>query len=246
MGVQNTTISFLFLIYSRQFYNILNVFIGMKKAIITGASSGLGYEIASNLIEKGVVVVNVSRTESDLKLTNIKADLSNSNDIVNAIELIKKEHSDFDVLILNSGIMPLAEIGKTDFDIDHMFRVNVTGSIKLVDGLIDNIKKNKGDILVVGSTASFRCSLAHGVYSSSKHAVLGYIRALQTELKDDNVRVIGVHPGGFNSNLRGRGVLKEGYMNPKDLAKFMVTILELPKGIQISEVVIDRNKGAFL
>ncbi len=215
----------------------------MKKAIITGASNGLGYEVASKLIKKGVKVVNISRTESDLKLTNIKADLSNSQDIVNAIGMIKKEHSDFNFLILNSGIMPLAEIGKTDFDVDNVFRVNVTGAIKLVDGLIEIVKKNKGDILVVGSTASFKSGLAHGVYSSSKHAILGYIRTLQTELKDCDVRVIGFHLGGFNSNLRGRGVIKKGYMDPKDLAKFMVGILELPRGIQVSEVIIDRNKG---
>jgi NADP-dependent 3-hydroxy acid dehydrogenase YdfG len=125
---------------------------------------------------------------------------------------------------------------------DNLFKINITASIKLVDGLIELIKKNNADIVIVGSTASFNVSEDHGVYCATKHAVEGFIKALQTELKYENVRVIGFHPGGFNSNLRG-GIVKDGYMEPKDLASLLLDILKLPKSMEVSEIIINRKKS---
>src|SRR3989344_1494664 len=150
----------------------------MKKAIITGASSGLGLEVGKIFAKKNFEVINLSRTKSQFQ--NILLDLSDDKSISKAIKQIKKNHTAFDVLILNSGIMPLGKVGEIEFNLDHMFKVNITGSIKLVNGLLDLAKKNKSDIVFVGSTAS---------------------------LKNEPVRVIGFHPGGFNSNLRG-GIIK--------------------------------------
>lgn len=215
------------------FFNYFKV----KKAIITGASSGLGKEIGDLLIAKGYKIINLSRSKSNFE--NIFLDLSDDKSINDVIEKIKKEHFDFDLLILNAGIMPLAKIGEINFDIEEMFKVNIMGSIKLVNELINLIKKNKADIVFVGSTASLKGYEEHSVYCSSKHAVEGFIKSLQMELKD--IRVIGFHPGGFNSNLRG-GVIKEGYMDPKDLAKLLINLLELPKSMEVSEIVINRKK----
>ena len=212
----------------------------MKKAIITGASTGLGLEVGRQLVEKGVSVVNVSRKESPF--TDITVDLGNKEDVKRAIDTISSDHADFDLLILNAGIMPRAAMGKVDFDIDNLFAINITGSIRLVDGLIDLIKKNSADIVIVGSTASFNPSPDNSVYVASKHAVAGFVKSLQDELKDDPVRVIGFHPGGFNSNLRD-GVMHDDFMDPKDLAKILIQSLELPKRIEVSEIILKRNKG---
>lgn len=209
----------------------------MKKAIITGASNGLGKEIGILLKEKGVEIVNVSTSKSNFN--DIITDLGKDNDLINTIQKIKEEHSNFDLLILNAGIMPLADIGETNFDINKLFKINVTSSIKIVDELLSLIKKNKADIVIIGSVSSFKANPSHGVYTSTKHAIEGFIKSLQLELKD--IRVIGFHPGGFNSNLRN-GVIKEGYMNPKDLAKILVGILDLPKNIEVSEIIINRKK----
>jgi len=212
----------------------------MKKAIITGASSGLGLEVGKIFAKKNFEVINLSRTKSQFQ--NILLDLSDDKSISKAIKQIKKNHTAFDVLILNSGIMPLGKVGEIEFNLDHMFKVNITGSIKLVNGLLDLAKKNKSDIVFVGSTASLKGVEDHSAYCASKHAVEGFIKSLQAELKNEPVRVIGFHPGGFNSNLRG-GIIKEGYMEPKDLAKLMLHILELPKTLEVSEVIINRKKA---
>ena len=212
----------------------------MKKAIITGASSGLGKSIGTILRNKKVKVVNLSRTKSNFE--DIKTDLTNNENIDNTISLIKKQHSDLDLLILNAGIMPRKKVGKIDFDVDETFSINVNSNIKLVNGLISIIKKNKGDIVIVGSTASFKFFKGYAVYSSTKHAVLAFTKSLQAELKQEKVRVIGFHPGGFNSNLRG-GITDKKYMNSKDLAKLLINLLELPRNMQISEIIIDKKKN---
>jgi NADP-dependent 3-hydroxy acid dehydrogenase YdfG len=212
----------------------------MKKAIITGASNGLGKEIGNLLKEKGTEIINISTSKSHFE--DIITDLGNESEIENAIDIIKKEHSNFDLIVLNAGIMPLANIGEINFNIDKLFKINVTSSIKLVNELLNLIKKNKADIVIIGSASSFKPYPEHSVYTSTKHATEGFIKSLQLELKEDNVRVIGFHPGGFNSNLRG-GIIKEGYMDPKDLAKILVNILELPKNIEVSEIILNRKKN---
>lgn len=221
----------------------------MKKAIITGASSGLGHEIALKLTEKGVKVINLSRTESKLDVINIKTDLSKHEDIVDAIEKIKKEHNDFDVLILNSGVIHWNNVGEVPVDeIDKDFAVNVTGSIKLTNGLISLIRKNKGDVVFIGSTSSFVSYGKDAVYVSAKHAILGYIKSLQVELKKENVRVTGFHPGGFKSQLHikaGSDLRQEDLMDPKYLAQLLMSILELPRSVQVSEIVVDRKKAGM-
>ncbi len=169
----------------------------MKKAIITGASNGLGKEIGLLFLKNKIKVVNLSRTKSDFK--DIKIDLSSDKDISNTVNVIKKQHADFDILVLNAGIMPLAKTGEISFDIDKTFQINISSMIKLVNKLFDLIKKNHSDIVIIGSTASLKGYEEHSVYCATKHAVEGFIKSLQLEFKNDDVRVIGFHPGGFKS-----------------------------------------------
>ena len=138
-----------------------------------------------------------------------------------------------------------AKIGEYDFekeyDIEKNFKVNVIESMKLVNGLISLLKKNHGDVVVVGSTGAFKNS-EEVVYTATKQAVLSFIRSLQADLKHEDVRVIGFHPGRFNSNLRGKNIVKEGSMNAKDLAVAMVNALMLPRNVEVSEMIINRKE----
>lgn len=155
----------------------------MKKAIITGGSSGLGYEIVSKLVEKGIKVVNLSRTPCKLKVINIKTDLSEQKDIAAAIVDIKQNHKDADLLILNAGILHRHLVGEFPLEeIDADFAVNTTSSI------------------------SFRSQL--------------HIKA-KSDLKQEDL------------------------MDPKYLAQILMSILELPRSVQVSEIIIDRKKVAL-
>jgi NADP-dependent 3-hydroxy acid dehydrogenase YdfG len=210
----------------------------MKKVIITGASSGLGLEIGKLLKNNGVEVVNISTSNSPF--TNIKTDLSNDEDVKSCILEIKQKHADFDVIIFNAGVMYLGKVGDMDFDVDKMFKINITSTIKITNELLNLIKTNDSDVVFVGSTASFKPSTKHSAYSASKHAVQGFLKSLKSELSENKIRVIGFHPGGFNSNLRG-GIQRDGYMDAKELANLLINILKLPKSMEVSEIIINRN-----
>ena len=217
----------------------------MKKAVITGASSGLGYEIAQQFVKKGVKVVNLSRTPSKLKITNIHTDLSKNEDIKNAVAIINKEYTDVDVLVSCAGVLHWSDIEELQAEeIDKDFAVNITGAIKLTNGLLSLIKKNKGDVVIIGSTSSFVSRGRDLVYVSTKHAILGFIRSLQAECKKEDVRIIGFHPGGFRSSMHLKahsGFKPEELMDPKDLAGLIMSILELPRNMEVSEILVNRK-----
>jgi short-subunit dehydrogenase len=220
--------------------------VNMKKAIITGASSGLGYEIAAQLLKKGLEIVNLSRTPCKLDVTNIKTDLRKNSDIKNAIKIVQEDHKDADILILCSGLLHKHLIGEAEAEeIDDDFAVNTTSQIKLVGRILPIIKANKGDIVIIGSTSSFVASGADSsVYTAAKHAVLGYIKSLQAEYKKEDLRIIGFHPGGFKSqfHIKAKSDLKqEDLMDPKDLANILIASLELPRNMEVSEIIINRK-----
>lgn len=74
----------------------------------------------------------------------------------------------------------------------------------------------------------------------------GFIENLRLELKDTKCRVIGFNPGGFKSKIFEKGTGKKvdlsGYMEAADIAKLLVHILELPKNMEVSDIVINRKK----
>jgi NADP-dependent 3-hydroxy acid dehydrogenase YdfG len=175
----------------------------MQKIILTGVSSGLGKEIGNLFLNKGYEVINLSRNKAK-GCTNIHLDLSDKKSIKNAVKQILANHSDFETLILNSGIMPQAEIGDIKFDMNELFQVNVIGSMQLVNELDKKIRKNGADIVLIGSTSAFKHFKGDTIYSATKHAVRGFIQSLQSDYKLEKTRVIGFHPGGFNSNLEAK------------------------------------------
>lgn len=210
----------------------------MKKVIITGASSGLGKEIGL-ILKEDYEVINISRNSSEF--TDIKCDLSNDKDISKAINEIKERHSDFSYIILNSGIMNKALVGEINSDIDKEFKINTTSNIKIINSLLNTIKTNEADVVIIGSKGSFDPKEGTSVYTSTKHAINGFIKSLQLELKNDKSRVIGIHPGSFDSNLRKSDDTKKR-MDPKYIADLIKNFIELPKNMEVSEIVINLKK----
>mgnify|MGYP006290325579 CR=1 FL=1 len=210
----------------------------MHKAVITGASNGLGLQIATLLVDQGVEVINISTSSSPA--TDIHCDLSNKTEVQAALEVIRSQHQDTDILILNAGVMPREDLGSINTDIDKTFAINTTSAITILDALTPILKKNAADIIIVGSTASYKNPAGASVYNATKAALQAVTRTAQNEFRNTDVRVTGFYPGGFNSNLRG-GVQKEGYMDPADLAAIMLQILQSPRTLEISEIVIKRK-----
>jgi NADP-dependent 3-hydroxy acid dehydrogenase YdfG len=214
--------------------------------IITGASDGLGRQIAKIYKEAGKRVINISRRESEFSNTNIITDLSDEAAIEKAVKKISEIDEPIEALINCAGVMSLEQVDSiTPQEVDRTFAINVKAPILLVSGFASRLKKDRSDIVNVASTVGLKAYPDQAAYGASKWAIRGFSQNLQVELKDTN-RVVSFCVGGFNSDIAkkvtGQDIADpENWMNPEDIAKFLKQILELPKSMEVSEIVINRK-----
>ncbi|MCA9380327.1 SDR family oxidoreductase [Candidatus Dojkabacteria bacterium] len=219
----------------------------MKTIIITGVSDGLGYQLAKKALDAGYKVVGISRSIPDLKIEHIKGDLTEEDGLNAVVKTIKEKYSKFDVLINCAGMLSVKQLGKVDYEETlKLFKLNVIAPLFLVSELVDLIKSNEADIVNIGSTVGSKAYENQAAYGSSKWAVRGLNANLQLELKNTKCRVIGLNPGGFKSNFfeKATGVENNdwsGWMNPLDIAEFVLQIIALPKNMEVSDINLNRK-----
>lgn len=219
----------------------------MKTAIVTGGSDGLGLEISKELLKRKWDVICLSRSKPTIKVEWIECDLENKKSIEKVVEKLKTEFPKFDVLINNAGKIYFHDIDSINYDeADSLLKLNVLAPVYLTSLLMDLIINNQADIVNISSTVGFKAYERQAVYGISKWAIRGFNEYLRLELKDTKTRVIGFYPGGFKSKFVQKATGKvadlSGYMEPNYLARALVETLELPKDVEVSEIVINRKK----
>ena len=217
-----------------------------KRYLLTGGSDGLGKEFALLCLAKDIEIVCIDRVKPDYNCHYIQTDLVNEKEIENAANIIKDKYNCFDALVNCAGVTSLQSANEITYsEIQRVHGINLLAPIYLTSQLFDTIKANEADILNVGSTAGTKPYLKHIVYGSAKQALRNFSQNLQLELKDTKCRVIQCNPGGFKSKIyekfTGQEAEMTGFMNPKDIAAIMLYTLELPKSVEISEILISRK-----
>lgn len=216
--------------------------------IITGASDGLGLELAKLYKQSGKKVINISRRPSDFADRNLATDLLDETQIDKAAGEILADEEPVEVLINCAGVMSLESVSSiTAAEIDRTFGVNVRAAMLLVSKLAQRLKEDRADIINVASTVGLKAYPDQASYGASKWAMRGFSQNLQLELKDTN-RVISLCVGGFNSDIAkkvtGNDIPDpENWMNPADIAKFVKQMTDLPKNMEVTEVVINRKQA---
>lgn len=219
----------------------------MKKIIVTGGSDGLGAEFGKLCLSKGIEVVCLSRNAPDYKAIHIKTDLSDEKSIAQAASAIEKKHRSFDALVNCAGVFSSEKSSAISYsELERVFKVNVLAPVFLTSKLFNLIKTNGADILNVGSSISFKAYEELGVYGASKWALRGFSQNLLLELKGTPCRVLQFNPGGFKSSFYQRFTKKEADLNryknaPEHLATIMFFMLELPKSVEVSEILVNRK-----
>ena len=220
----------------------------MKRVILTGASDGLGQQIGELLANENVEVIALCRTKPNYKCKFIQCDLLKESDIVNASKTITEKYADFNVLINCAGIPCIQPTNNTPYyEFENVMKVNVIAPMFLISNLFDLIKANEADIINIGSTVGTKAGPVNQVgYVTSKWAIRGTSLNLQNELKNTNCRVVQVNVGGMNTHMHEKynGSKIENpkeWIDPKDMAMFIIQILHLPKSMEISEVSINRK-----
>lgn len=164
-----------------------------KNVVITGTSRGIGFELAKLFAEEGHQVLALSRNEipcSELNNANITAlscDISNDEQISEAVTFVKEHWSQVDILINNSGKLiskPFAELSQKDFE--EVYKVNVFGVVALTKALLPYLKP-KSHVVNISSMGGVQGSVKFpglSAYSSAKGAVITLTELLAEEYKE--------------------------------------------------------------
>jgi len=214
--------------------------------VITGASDGLGKEVAKVYKEAGQTVVNISRRECEYATINLLHDLRKDSEIEMAAKEIAKINEPLEVIVNCAAVMSIQSLGKvTEDEIRRVMSTNVEAAILLVSNLIDRIEKDSTDIVNVASTVGTKGYVEQAAYGASKWAMRGFSQNLQAEFKDKKPRVISFCVGGMRTQMGDKIGKKitdpENWMDPQAIAVFMKQILELPKNAEVSEIIINRK-----
>ena len=163
----------------------------MKTALITGCNRGLGEGIRNVLLRNGYKVIGLNRSVSNCKIENyleIECDISSSQNI----EKIKNNVDEkIDLLIINAGIRRFNKIeNMKKEDWESSVNTNLNGAFYVLNNFTENVKRAKGDIVVVGSHSEKYTFEEGSAYCSTKLALRGMAECLREELRYDDIRVM--------------------------------------------------------
>ncbi len=218
-------------------------FLAGKTALVTGASRGIGSAIAQALAREGVSLTLLSRTKPPTADKHLACDLADADSVAQALEHVGTP----DILILNAGVFleqPATEISREDWD--RVFRVNVTAPFLITRAVLPGmIARRSGRIVFIGSTASTQGYLHQSAYCASKHALLGFARALAPECKPHQIHIHTLCPGGVDTDLikgthladRMRG---QNMIRPTDIAEMVLFLLRQPANLDLPEITVRR------
>ena len=230
-----------------------------KNCLLTGATGGLGTEIAKTLLDYKCNIfltskssIKLKKLQNELKTKNdnnckIKfqtGDLTKISDIKKIINKIRKEFKSIDIIINNAGIFQSKPISKSTLEeFQNIFEVNVKAPFIFSKEFSRDMKKNKwGRIINIGSSSSYNGFSEGTMYCASKHALLGLSRSLYVELKKDKIRTMCISPGSIKTNM-GKQDKKQNYktfLDPKEVAEHIVYSVNFDKELVSEELRLNR------
>ncbi|MBL4724354.1 MAG: SDR family NAD(P)-dependent oxidoreductase [Lutibacter sp.] len=234
-----------------------------KIAFITGATSGIGKATAQLFAENKIKLILCGRrgerleqlkTELSQKteVTTLKFDVSNKEEVFNAIESLPSEFQNIDILINNAGNahgLSTIQDGNID-DWDAMLDINVKGLLYVSKAVLPiMINKNTGFIVNIGSIAGKEVYPNGNVYCASKHAVNALNKAMRIDLNQHNIRVSAIHPGAVEtefSEVRFKGDKEKaknvykGFeaLQAEDIADIIYFVVTRPYHVNIEDLVV--------
>ena len=187
-----------------------------KVAMITGATRGIGKQIALTLANEGYNIVLNYRTENDelkqlkneiesknVKCLAVQGDVTNFEDCKQMIESAIKEFGKIDVLVNNAGItkdMLLARMKEEDFK--QVIDVNLVGTFNMTKNVISYMMKARnGKIINISSVVGIEGNAGQTNYSASKAGIIGFTKSLAKEVASRNILVNAVAPGFIETNM---------------------------------------------
>ncbi|MBA2706243.1 MAG: SDR family oxidoreductase [Gemmatimonadaceae bacterium] len=193
-------------------------------AVITGASAGIGLEIARQLARRGAFLVLAAREATLLesaasacrqlgaRVISVPTDVSKRDHCERLIHAAVAEFGRIDTLVNNAGISMHARFDElSDLEaVDRITGINYLGSVYCTFYALPHLKKSSGRIVAVSSLAGRNGVPTRTIYSATKHAMAGFFDSLRIELREDGISVTVVYPGFVATDIAERAIGPNG------------------------------------
>ncbi|MCF1420755.1 SDR family NAD(P)-dependent oxidoreductase [Mangrovimonas futianensis] len=233
-----------------------------KTALITGATSGIGWATAVEFAKKGIQLILCGRRQDRLDelktelsplvpVTTLNFDVRDKDEVFKAIDSLPNSFKTIDILINNAGnahgLDPIDE-GSLD-DWDAMMDINVKGLLYISKAIIPSMRdRQSGHIINIGSSAGKEVYPKGNVYCGSKHAVLAITEGMRIDLNTYGIKVGAINPGlvetefskvRFKGGSQADNVYK-GYkaLQAEDIAEAIYFAVSRPPHVNIADMLI--------
>ncbi len=209
-------------------------------ALVTGGSSGIGYETARELAAAGAKVAicgrradKVEQAADELGILGVPADVSDEESVTRLVARVVDEFGDYNVLINNAAFGYFAPLLDVDTDaFERLLATNITGAMLVArESARYFVQQQTGNIVNVGSTSSMRGYPGGSAYVASKFALSGLTECWRAELRKANIRVMQVNPSevitDFAHNSGRLQTASEDKLRPEEIAHAILGMLTM-------------------
>ena len=223
----------------------------MKIALITGATSGIGYEITKKLLNMGYIVYGIGRDFSKISIFSdnffeVRCDLSKLDDLEKTLHSLK--NINFDLLVNSAGLAYFSLHEEMNISkIKNMISVNLQAPLIITQYFLRALKANKGTIVNISSITAKKDSPLAAVYSATKAGLSHFGRSLFEEVRKYGVKVVNLHLDMTKTNFYNDTFFecdedKSSYINVSDVSKAFDFILTQEMNIVITDLTIRPQK----
>jgi 3-oxoacyl-[acyl-carrier protein] reductase len=233
-------------------------FLQGRIAVVTGATRGIGFAIASALADAGATVAICGRSQDSVdeavrRLTNASqrkvvgkvADVRGSTDVAALFEWIDSETGGPDILVNNAGLGVMKSTTElTVEDWQQTIDTNLSGVFYCWREALGRMKKRGGGYIInVGSLAGKNAFAGGAAYNASKFGLTGFTEAMMLDHRHDNVRVSHIMPGSVDTEFSGRGAgggsaKADWKIAPRDIGEIVLMLLRMPERTLVSQVEV--------
>ncbi len=232
-------------------------------AVVTGASSGIGYELAKQFAKNGFDLLVTSTGEQidtvaqafeqlGAKVETVQADLATYDGVETLYQQIQATGKPVDAIAINAGVGVGGAFTETDLQAElNIIELNIASSVHLAKRIVpDMVARHQGRILFTSSIASQTPGPFQAVYAASKSFVHSFSQALRSELKDSGVTVTALMPGATDTNFFDRAGLEDTKVgqlekkdNPAEVARMGFEALMDGKDSVLAESLLTKVAG---
>jgi short-subunit dehydrogenase len=234
-----------------------------RRALITGASSGIGKATALAFAKAGIDVALVSRSLDKLEAVAEAAqqagveakayavDLACISEVQEKIQAIALDFSNIDILVNNAGIAYTGTLSETPLkDWQQVINLNLTSVFQCIVGILPSMREQGGTIINVASIAAKQPFPGWGVYNVSKAGLIALSQTLAQEERGNGIRVTAICPGAVNTELWDTETVHANFdrskmLTPEIVAQSILYTVLLPQQAVVDELTLMPSAGVL-